>query len=116
MAGTLYHGCTFSKVTYTGNDGRPHYEVEPVDGGMDVVSISSWRAIVKYLSEFGINEEWWPEFVNAVDVPLDDVREKCIRLRFRINAVAELATSEQPWLQDVINYLKNGEQIFFAEE
>ena len=118
MAGTLYHGRLFEKDEYTGNDGASHYEVIPVDGGTDVISISNWRAIVDYCSQAGITEECWPSFNDAFDIPLETVKQKCAVLREKLRQLEGLASKEEvphP-LEKVIHYLNKGEQIFFAEE
>lgn len=116
MAGMLYHGRMFEKDEYTGNDGVIHYEVIPVDGGTDVVSISNWRAIVDYCAQAGIAEDSWPSFDDAFDVPLEIVESKCTVLREKLRELGDLASEAMPHLERVVRYLDNGDQIFFAEE
>lgn len=116
MAGTLFHARTFGKDEYTGNDGEIHYEVIPVEGGRDIVSISSWRELVGYCEQLGINEECWPAFPDAFDVPLDIVESKCIELRGKLCRLTDAKGAALPWLKSIVSYLENGEQVFYAEE
>ena len=116
MAGTLFHAPTFEKIEYVGNDGNNHYEVIPVRGGSDVVSISSWNEIVGHCVRLGIPPDCWPTFPDAYDIPLQLVQEKSFLLRAKLDRALDAELASLPWLNTVVTYLRNGEQIFYAEE
>jgi hypothetical protein len=115
MAGTLYHGRGFEKKEYHANDGFTHYEVSPIDGGMEVVSISSWNEIQAYCEMRGIARSTWPDYADAFDVPLDDVQAKSAQKRKTLCMLPPEDIAQFHWLEKLVTYLSRGESFFFAE-
>jgi hypothetical protein len=116
MAGSLYYGRDFEKVHYIGNDGLPHYEVTSIDGGIDVVSISSWVEILDYCERKGIPRSAWPEYEDGFDIPVVEVIEKGARLTELIERLPASEVAQLYWLERIASYLNNGNVIFFARE
>ena len=116
MAGTLYHGRGFKIEEYTANDGQTHYEVTPVDGDMDVVSISSWRELQDHCESRGIARSRWPDFDDGFDVPLDEVREKNKQICELLVELPPQDIVEFYWLEKLVTYLKRGELFFYVSE
>lgn len=115
MAGSLLHGRSFEKVDYIGNDGRPHYEVAPVDGDVEIVSISSWVELLDYCERMGIERTVWPGYEHEFDVPLEEVRKKNDRIREPLLQLTPEEISELRWLERIVSYVRRGELFFFAE-
>ncbi len=114
MAGTLFHGKSFSTLSYTGMDGRTHYEIEPVDGGVEIVSVSTWCAFVEMASTLGVPRDIWPEYESSIDIPVDDMTERSRALKAAFENLDVPATLNDWLLELVVKCLRNGEAIAFA--
>lgn len=116
MAGMLYHGKSFEIDEYTGNDGNVHYEIIPVDGGTEVISISNWREMVDHCASRGIDRDCWPAFNDPFDIPLEVVESKCHALREKLALLEKIAASEPLYVKSIVQHLRNDNLFFFSEE
>lgn len=116
MPGSLYHARHFSKRPYVGADGREHWEIDLIDGDTDVVSLSSWAALIDYCAELGISEDVWPtiDCECAIDVPLDQVEAKQAAFREALRKLGPTEVSASKLLSRVVSYLDRGEAVFFT--
>jgi hypothetical protein len=87
MAGTLFHGPRFEQIWYAGNDGVQHYELAPCGGDMEVVSQSSWWALVAHFESAGVPRDAWPVYDSNIDLPLCEILEQNVELRKQISGL-----------------------------
>lgn len=116
MPGSLYHARRFEKRAYLGNDGLEHWEVEAIGGGVEVVSHSSWRELIRHCARFGVPENVWPTLDGecAIDVSLDEVDAMQAPLRAALCKLSPTQVSSHALLSRIVSYLDRGEIIFFT--
>jgi hypothetical protein len=117
MAGTLCHAKQFAQQVYSGQDGKSHYELVPVDGGYDFPSWTTWEAMKKHCQAFGIATDSWPdfpEFESAIDLPCEEVERKNVILRAALDQLSEEEVSSHYLLFRICEYVRRGERIFFC--
>jgi len=117
LSGSLLHAKAFRVQFYNGGDGRPHYEVLPLDGDYDFICYSTWQDIKKHCASLGIAEELWPDFTeypDTIDLPLDLVRAKQEAFRQAIKQLPPEALSFNHWLARLARHVENGETVFFC--
>ncbi|MDI3282260.1 hypothetical protein [Polyangium sp. 15x6] len=118
MPGSLYHARQFGRLPYRGNDQREHWEVDIIDGDMDVVSYSSWQELVEYSARLGVPVEVWPDFTDGhgegIDVPLDRVDRMQGDLREALRRLTPAEVAGHALLARIVGYLARGEKVFFC--
>lgn len=116
MAGSLFHALRFEKEFYVANDGNQCYELRPVDGGIEIISLSSWSEMQPYCATLGIPPSAWPVFESAIDVPLDLVLEMNRQLAPSLMQLPAQQTVDNYWLHKVASHVFGGQQIFYARQ
>ncbi len=115
MAGSLFHGRDFVKNAYLGSDGQEHYELTPIDGDIEVVSVSTWLDVETACEREGIERSLWPAFEDAIDVPLDVVRLKNARLRPLLADLGKRNSVHHEVLASLVQWSAEGQLFFFCQ-
>ncbi|MDC3954045.1 hypothetical protein [Polyangium jinanense] len=115
MPGSLHHARQLGRLPYRGNDQQEHWEVDIIDGDMDVVSYSSWHELVEYCARLGVPVEVWPGFTReGIDVSLDRVDRMQGDLREALRRLTLAEVSGHVLLARIVGYLARGEKVFFC--
>ncbi len=115
MSGNLFHGRDFENEAYRGADGNQHTELIPVDGDFFSITNNTWDSIVSQCEKYGIAPDNWPVYKNAIDIPLDDVRQKNILLRNGVLALPNEIAQSSEWLQRIVVCISQGEIIAYCQ-
>lgn len=117
MAGSLHHARSFEKRFYRGMDGLQHWELEHVEGDLDVVSHSTWWETVDHCARLGVPEEVWPFFDCScgIDVPLEDAYAMQADFRAALGELRPADVSSHELLSRIVSYLDRGEVVFFTD-
>lgn len=115
MAGQLFHSREFCHASHLGFSGAPYVEFTPVDGDIEVVSLSSWHEVKLALVEIGVEFGDIPEYLRNSEVVLADVAKKCDRLRSVVRATSPEFTPDS-WEERLVGYLLQGEDFYFVIE
>lgn len=114
MAGSLFHDIDFREERYLGRDEHEHWEVVPVRGEIEVVSISSWREVRGFLLRSGVPEPLIPEFDDNIDLPVEDIRSRNAAIGPLIRGISTTPTGYDYWLSRVVAWVRAGEMFFFT--
>jgi len=119
MSGTFVHAIGFRRIEFIGNDGLPHYELEPVDGASEGMGNTTWRELKHFFAGLGVPAEAWPEFPDhqcSIDIPLPQVNARNIALRRAIHENRQaIDRAVLPELcRKILSYIDRGESLFFT--
>ncbi len=115
MAGSLFHSREFRHESHIGFSGATYVEVMPVDGDIEVVSLSSWHDAKLALQRIGVKAEDIPEYSRNSEVVLEDLAKKCERVRTVVRATSPRFTPDS-WEERLVGYLLHGEDFYFVIE
>jgi hypothetical protein len=115
MAGQLFHSREFRHESHMGFSGAPYVEFMPVDGDIEVVSVSSWHKVKLALVGIGVEFDDIPEYLRNSEVVLADVAKKCYRVRSVVRATSPKFTPDS-WEERLVGYLLHGEDFYFVIE
>ena len=113
------HAIEFRKNEYTGGDGKPHYELETIDGDSEGMGNTTWQALKQFFATLGVHPDAWPEFPNhqlSIDIPIPEVdaKNEVLRKALRENRSAIEAADMPERYRKILAYIERGERIFFT--
>lgn len=116
MPGSLYHSQEYRKIHFVGIDGKPHFELQPIDGDLDVISLNTWEEFKSDCETRGLARQIWPEFQNAFDIPLETVFEQNVELARLFSHLPPEIRSMNRQITVIDRYLSQSQRIFFVLE
>jgi hypothetical protein len=116
MAASLVHGRALKKEEFIATDGSLRYEVMPVDGSDDTISVSSIVEIKTFCESRGLSPSVWPYYdeINEFNVPIEEVHEKCKLLSAFLLTLPPDDIKHLYWLEVLVSYARKGEVFFFC--
>ena len=116
MGANLAHGVRLEKKQETLADGARSVEIIPVDGGYEFPTYSSVEEMVEYSRCKGIGAENWPIYYDSLaGIEIDEVYQRCERLRLAISALPVDQVQGNRWLARVSGWLSAGEKFCITE-
>jgi hypothetical protein len=115
MAGCLFHGRGFRKEYYVSDDNLEHYEVLPIDGDIDHISVSNIDELQNFCATKTISQSSWPYYRDSIDLPMEEVVEKNKVLHDLLVNLPMDDVNSQYWLEKLVSYIKRGEIFFLTD-
>lgn len=128
MGASVIRGRRLERQVVQKDDGRRFCELVPVDGSYEFLAYSSVESLVRFGESQGIPRDHWPIYygLDKADIPLDDVQERCDKLRFAFGRpvqwyLRQLAEPRddsrtlETWFPRVHEWLSNGEVFVVLE-
>jgi hypothetical protein len=114
MGGSLFHSKALREERYTGQDGKAHYELIPLNGDSVSISQSSWKEVVEFYEARGVPRSAWPVYDANIDVPTDDLARKVAQLRLLVAQLDINSVTAPYWAAFVHEKLSSGEIVFYT--
>jgi hypothetical protein len=117
MGASIIHGRRLEKQFEKLEDGLVACEIVPVEGDYAFPAYSSVERVVAYAESKGIDRDLWPIYYDTPlsDVDLEEVYDRCERLRRAIATLREEDIAADPWLKRMADLLNSGQRFCVQE-
>ena len=82
---------------------------------MDVMSVSSWREVLRLFRDLGVRSEEWPEYEEDVDLPVEQILLRSEHLADQLRTLMLPGSDEYYWARRICTYVRMGEVFYFCK-